>query len=81
MERRGGAHSRGDTNAERGCFLEAHILGDLDLDIALGGDVLSKSAVLVLQRVGAVDEAGHAVALLEVLGDLAPDLLDDAGIV
>lgn len=42
-------------------------------------EVLGKSAVLVLDRVGTVDEAGHAVARGERLGHPGADGLDDAG--
>lgn len=72
---------RGDADAQRGSFLETQVRRDLDLDITLGRQVLAKRAVLVLVDVAAVGEAGHAVALLEALGDFAADLLDDTGIV
>lgn len=72
---------RGDADAQRGCFLETQVLGDFDLDIALRSDNLTKSTILRVDGVAAVDEASDAVAFLERLGDLASYLFDNTRIV
>jgi hypothetical protein len=76
-----GKNLRGDADAERGCFLEAQVLWNFDLDIALGSDNFTKRTALRVHGVAAVDESSDAVAFLEGLGDLASYLFDNTRIV
>lgn len=41
----------GDGNAQGGCFLVAHVVGGLYLDITLDGDVIRKGTILMLSTI------------------------------
>lgn len=57
------------------------LITDLHLNVTLGNTVLDEAAILWLNGVATMREAGDPVTLLPLLGDLGPDFFNDAGVV
>lgn len=74
-------YHRADADAQRGGVLVAQVVGDLDLQVAFGNDVVRKTTAIRPQRVGSVDNSADTVTLFEGLVHFGPDLLDDASVV
>ncbi len=72
---------RCDADTEGSGLLETQILGNLDLDVSLGDDVVLESSVLVIHLVSSVGKTAHSVTLLEWFCDFASYFLDDSCVI
>jgi hypothetical protein len=74
------SHSR-DANSQSGCFFEAQVVRDVDLDVAFGDDEVLESSVFVVDFVASMTKTADSVTFLEWFCDFASDFLDDTGII